>query len=349
MKFSIIIVTYKRTELLRKCLDSIFNNEVDGLESIQIIINGDDFETIGFLEKFRHKKINFYQIKKTTPARARNIAIKHTSEKLDYFFFIDDDAQLPLDYFIKAKKALLSNHEIDVLGGPDATHPMASDAEKSIGICLKSPFAMGETYFRHHSSQECVEIIPADEKKVILCNLWVKRRVFEKYNLYFDEYFFRNEENTFLESLKSKHVYYSQSLYVYHKRKESLFLLGRAVFWSGYYRVKSFQKYRDSFRLIYLVPLIFFIYVLSIPLVGLWFPLILYIILNLFFALFLTLKWFHEVSHGSVLFVHLIYLQPCIHLYYGLGTLFSVLSILGEKIGIKKDKNFQRVEKSIKA
>lgn len=249
MKFSIIIVTYNRKKELFECLDSILRSKTSFAFDVHVVFNGDRT----FLEKakLKYPKFHFTYIAQTTPADARNIAIKNATG--EYFYFIDDDCQIPRDYFTKID----FNKGWDVLGGPDQTPPDSTNLQKDIGHVLSSPLCMGPTYRRHTKARKYN--FDAGEDSLILCNMWFKADLFKIENYKFNAQLFRNEENYLLKELKKsgKFIHYDPNLYVYHQRRENLERLGFAVIKSGECRVQNFALMPEKKELIYLLPLLF--------------------------------------------------------------------------------------------
>lgn len=251
MKFSIIIITYNRKNELKKCLQSLYLSPCSHPFEVLVVYNGDSSYQYEMKKLFPNH--SDYSIVKTTPADARNIA---TSKAIgEYFFFIDDDCELPIDYFSKIDFRL----NWDVLGGPDQTPPSSSFLQKIIGHALSSPLCMGPTYKRH-SLINIGKIDPlADEKSLILCNLWFKKSLFTSEDFFFEKTLFRNEENYLLKKLKRKQkkIYYDPRLFIYHSRKNNLRELAKSVVKSGESRAQNFFKLPDFGDLIYFSPLIF--------------------------------------------------------------------------------------------
>lgn len=255
MKFSIVIVTYNRKKDLEKCLESIQRQNIQHPFEVIVVFNGE----LSYLDK---TKVNYPTAKcfytpSATPSSARNFGI--TKCKGEYIFFLDDDCTLPPDYF---SQLLFDNW--DVMGGPDQTSPESSEFQKTLGLVLASPFCMGRTRLRHSPLKQD-RIVEADESKLILCNLWIKRTIFSEDNHYFDHELFRNEENFLLKKLKieGKKMFYNPAMFVYHRRRDTYGLLATAVLKSGECRVLNFLKLPVKSELIYFLPIFFNILLLT--------------------------------------------------------------------------------------
>src|SRR4051795_12611618 len=91
---SVVIPTYRRPELLQKCLDALIAQEFPA-ERFEIIVvsDGPDAKTESFIRRIASKeepRIRFYSLpQKKGPAAARNMGWKNASASL--IAFTDDD------------------------------------------------------------------------------------------------------------------------------------------------------------------------------------------------------------------------------------------------------------------
>jgi len=250
MKFSILIVTYNRKEDLKKCLESIKRQSCAYKYEIIVVFNGE----LSYLEKTRaaNPEARIIYSPSVTPTAARNFGI--TKCQGEYIFFLDDNCSLPPGYFDNIN----FDETWDVLGGPDQTPPDASKFQKTLGQALASPYCMGKTYRRHSRSLKTGNMV-TDESNLILCNLWIKRKIFTSEGHRFDTDLFKNEENFLLKKLKleGKILKYDPSLFVYQERCENYGLLAQSVMKSGEYRVLNFMKLPLRTECAYFLPLLF--------------------------------------------------------------------------------------------
>ncbi|MBY0470986.1 glycosyltransferase [bacterium] len=252
---SIVIVTRNRPAWLVNCLKSLALAPASFEKEIYIVLNGPCESTKQVLAEFR---LPYLECEPTSPAAARNLALKTVRGK--WICFLDDDVEVPKNYFEKAQIVLEKNP--DIFGGPDRTFPNARGFETAIGIALQSPLATASTRARHGGSKGA-EIIEANEKDLILCNLWMKRSLFSIEGHLFPEGFFRNEENVLLFQLRKKKILYSSELFVFHHRKTSIHAFSKAVARSGYFRALSFTRIPSSWSLDFFIPSMFLIYCLG--------------------------------------------------------------------------------------
>lgn len=311
--FSVVIVTYKRGKLLQRCLQSVVPHQKEREFPIFVVINGNDSDSLLLLRN-SFPNVNIIQSKKVNPGEARNLATKQIDT--DYIFFLDDDTILPFDYFEQISEIFSNNKNLSIFGGPDANYPNSKKWGKALSMALMSPLATANTRFRHITGTESNL---ADSKKLILCNMWVKNSLFKE-GLYFDPRFFRNEENVFIHSAESKghSIKYFPKLFVYHKRRDSIYGLFRAVMLSGAGRLRSFFFYPSSVEAIYFVPFLFSTYVIGLILFDFGYlykiPFILYLILNFYHSWKLTKR-----NRNSLFLVRVSVIQFIINFAYGIG------------------------------
>lgn len=321
---SIIIVTKGRADLLGRLLKSlegsIQNNEVviilndknkidPTYKELKSIYNSSEFKWI-------HREFK-------TPGLARNEGVKSSS--YEWILFLDDDVAVS-DQFIEDSALELDRLEDDhlIMGGPDQNFESSSVAEAALSLTLTSPMATAHTRFRHKKSPDT--LLKGDETNLILCNLWVHRRVFTHFDIWFRESFFRNEENVFISEAQKKEIkaIYNPKLAVFHQRKTRLDLLGKALISSGKHRIKSLLIHREIKHLIFLIPAGWVLYLLGFSHFSKFsyglFPLQLYIALTIFISLKVTNK------NPQLLPVVILY-QVFINFFYGLGILWGLICL----------------------
>ncbi len=106
IKLTIVIPTYNRKILVRKCVESILNQNSNGFQlSIVVVDDGSTDQTEQHLnDLIQSKKIHFHRIKNSERGFARNFGAHYALKNLspDYFIFFDaDDILVPtaLDQF----------------------------------------------------------------------------------------------------------------------------------------------------------------------------------------------------------------------------------------------------------
>jgi len=263
MNITIIILTHHRIELLKLCLQSI-ENQLEHPFNIEIkaLVNGEDEDSRAFLKNWKTSKNKFeYKLldKALPVGEARNILINSATGK--YLCFIDDDVEIPQNYFQTAAKYIDKYPDADVFGGPDQSKCIKSDFQLILSAVMKSYFAMGPTRARHFKEKK---ITKGTEINLILCNLWMKKELFEK-GFAFPKDYIRNEENILLAEIeKANHkMLYLPDLFVYHERKHDFKKLIRVTYLSGMYRMIGFFDQKNTFHFIFLIPILFIALLIS--------------------------------------------------------------------------------------
>ncbi len=312
--FSVIIVTYKRIQLLSQIL-----SQLKHLNSVYVVINGDFSPTYHQVKK-DNPNVTFLEGTFNTPGEARNFALR--SVHTPWTLFLDDDVILPDNYLQYSKEIIKSlPEEIVCFGGPDQPIKNASIFQKSLGLTLSSPMATAHTRLRHTKGKKT--IINGKENNLILCHLWIKTHFIKEHNIEFSPHLFRNEENLLISQITHHggRAQYYPDLNVYHHRKTRIDHLTRAVFSSGKNRVKSFVMDKKLFHPLFLIPALWVLY-LCFLLSGFAFegrliPLQAYLTLSVFMSI--------KVSQGNpIAFPLVLFYQFWMNIVYGLGILWGL-------------------------
>jgi succinoglycan biosynthesis protein ExoA len=264
VKVTVVLLTHHRLELVKLCISSILNQTKHNFEiEIYGLLNGKDEETRIYIENLSKNVENFKYIilEESIPVgEARNKIIEESNS--EYLCFLDDDVEIPNNYFEKAQVVIDENKDIDVFGGPDQPKTGGNDFQKILSLVMQSFFAMGPTRLRHtniHKNEKGSEI------NLILCNLWMKKELFNN-GFAFPKNYIRNEENILLAQLDkaNKKLLYIAEMIVFHERKQSIQKLIRVTYLSGKFRTIGFFDEFKSFSMWFLVPQIFIILLISL-------------------------------------------------------------------------------------
>lgn len=265
-----------------------------------------------------HELNNFRYLEKNTElpvGEARSELIKIASG--EFLCFLDDDVEPTLDYLQKCEQILKFYENVDVFGGPDQTRSDASEFQLVLGEVMKTFLAMGPTTKRHSANKK--EDFKANEISLILCNLWIRKEIFDL-GFDFPKGYVRNEENILLGQLEraGKKMIYSSDLYVYHERKNKLKKLVKATFYSGAYRTYGFFDETKTIKWHFLVPQIALLTFLLTPLVNIN-------VFLLFFAIYLmTVFYFSIRSAIRAKAPHKFYLAVAFYFVYNFVYAFGM-------------------------
>ena len=95
VEFSVIIPTRNRINLIERCLRSIQENDVKGVE-ILIINDGSDKRTTEYLKTLDKGNIRIFNTEHIGQSSARNIGLRNAKGR--FFLFTDDDCIVPKDW-----------------------------------------------------------------------------------------------------------------------------------------------------------------------------------------------------------------------------------------------------------
>lgn len=102
MKYTILVVTYNRSEFIKKCLDSIFNQTYKNFDLV-VVDDGSTDNTREIIDEYRKTyKFRYYYKKNTGVGDTRNYAISKVKTK--YFMFVDSDDYIENDILEKCSK-----------------------------------------------------------------------------------------------------------------------------------------------------------------------------------------------------------------------------------------------------
>lgn len=164
----------------------------------------------------------------TNPPAQRNRAIKRASGEI--FVFFDSDCVIDPSYF-EILNSFSENKSEHVIGGPVLLKEPSSYWEQIAQMIFSNPFVTGPSAARY--AQRGQRRI-SNERELILCNLAVKRGVFEHVGI-FDERIYPNEENEWMDraSTKSSQVIYDPGLKVFRAQRNSIGAILKTFFRYG--------------------------------------------------------------------------------------------------------------------
>jgi len=187
----------------------------------------------------------------------------------------------------------------------------------------------------------------ASEKELILCNLAIRKKVFEDSDG-FNPSLYPNEENEFLNRLNSKKIrmVYHPLAVVFKSQRKNFFQFGKQLFNYGRGRAEHFIIRPEFAEPVFAVPSLFVLYLLLLPLLGVYplyrIPLLIYMVFDAIAALSFGLGTRNLVS---ILITPLAF--PVLHISYGLGFMWGAFrKVLGMQrqgetaVHIKKIKPF---------
>ncbi len=300
-------------------------------------------EILDSIKKLDYPKKEYEIIieKGTNPSENRNRGAEKSKGKI--IVFLDDDAVIDKDLLKEAENFFDEYKEIDIVGGAQLTPPDQKGFARISGYALSSKFGawkMGRRY-----SQKGLNL-DADETMLTSANLLCRREVMRK--IQFDPGLFPGEDPKFIEDAKKTglKVAYSPDLILYHKRRGTISALIKQISSYGKTRTKK-ESFSDTLKKpFFLMPSLLLIYLISLFLLAeyaffsisftggvigyntdyaylssyLFFPLILYLILDFCFSIYGGIK-----NRDIIAIFLLPFIFPIIHLSYGAGMIGGYL------------------------
>lgn len=217
------------------------------------------------------------------PSRQRNQAAQQACGEIIYF--LDDDSNVLPDCLDRLV-GHFADQRVTAVGGPSLTPSSDSLLQRAIGAALASLLGAGGVRNRYRSVGSVRE---TSERELILCNLAVRRDAFLACGG-FDERLYPNEENEFLDRLKSDGgvLLHDPQLVVERSQRPTLAAFVKQMFRYGRGRARQTRMAGPS-GVMPFAPLVLVLYFLSLAVVQapLWrAPLLCYAAASLVCGLF---------------------------------------------------------------
>lgn len=323
-KIAVVILTHRRIQALERCLNSLI--AARDFECCEIIIVIDDYDnrTDAFVRKNygQFSNIASYVLAKGSRSRNRNYAIEKTDA--DILYFLDDDLTVGKDNLAVIRKKFKEYGDIQILGGPNLTPEKSSFFQRCQGYVLSSMFATAwiSQRYKKLSTDKLT-----DERGLILCNLAIKKSILSENNLHFEEQLVSNEETLLLQKLKQRgyKALYAPELIVYHERRKDLWQFFLQIVSYGRGRCQNIKYFPQSFSVVYIIPGVFLIYLLSLLIYResiYLLPFYVYLLINSVFSFWIGIK-----ERSFVLPLAMFFLHPFVHLAYGLGCILELFRL----------------------
>lgn len=254
------------------------------------------------------------------PSLNRNNGAKKAKGKI--LFFLDDDAKIEKDLLNKAE-IFFNKYNPDILGGPQLTPSDDKYFAKTSGYAMADFFCTSYMSNRYKKGKLNLN---ANENDLTSAICFVKKDVFNKlkgFNLNLfpgedPEFFFRAKKSGFK-------IAYSPEIYIYHRRRPTLKSLIKQFYNYGLTRVKKEKQAGLKPKLLYLLPSLFLIYLITLP--GFLLLSYLFIIPIIIYLLIVIISSIKQViiykDFKSIFLLPFIY--PIIHLSYGYGLIKGLI------------------------
>ncbi|MBF0289124.1 MAG: glycosyltransferase family 2 protein [SAR324 cluster bacterium] len=214
MKISVLVATYKRTELLAGCLQSLAQQQRLPDEVI-VIVREEDTETLDFLQSCENQfspETLVRLVKVTAPGivNAENAGVCAASGEI--VAFIDDDAIALFDW-LQRIEPYYSDPQVGAVGGPAVPYINEKPVlEQTSGPCLK------KTWYGAHFGNS--EKIPDSLREVHVlrgCNMSFRKSLAPLFDCRLKPYWRRFEDDVILAIYHQHYkIMYDPQIQVYH-------------------------------------------------------------------------------------------------------------------------------------
>ncbi|MBI5383299.1 MAG: glycosyltransferase [Verrucomicrobia bacterium] len=201
------------------------------------------------------------------PSVQRNIALR--AARGDLIYFLDDDA-LPQAGNLRQAVKLFHDPAVAMVGGPNLCPAGAPLIERVFAVVLSSKLAFGPSCARYDSVGQ---VRATSEKELILCNLMARRAPVMDLGG-FDEALYPNEENALMDELQKRgHQLLYDPQFIAHRRpRPTLKAFCKMLMTYGRGRAEQFRLHPTLGSALNLVPPLFCVYLVFLPLLCLLFP-----------------------------------------------------------------------------
>jgi len=276
------------------------------------------------------------------PSHQRNEAVKKAEGQILYF--LDSDSEVHPELFRIIENSFSKSEAVAAVGGPNLTPEDDSWFQKAAGCALGSFFAHMQMSSRYRQKGKMRE---TTEKELILCNLAVKKSIFDKLGG-FNESLYPNEENLFLNELSKsgrKLIYHSDAI-VYRSRRPNIFAFFKQFLNYGRGRMEQAWLEKRKGDIFFFIPLFFIIYLTSL----FFYRSAIYLVPFYLYLLgaFSSSLMFSAKEKKPLFFLFLPFLYLIMHLGYSCGLLWGLFRIKrplisNAKVEVVKLKPFTQV------
>lgn len=315
---TVLCPVYNEEEHIEKVLDFFVKAQPHNKELL-LIDGGSTDNTISIVKKWmsNHSNIRLLHNPQQYVPYALNLGIKNSTG--NPIIRIDAHTHYSEDYFVQILKTFETT-KADIVGGPMRAIGK-TNFQKAVGICTSTGFGVGNSQFHDQEKEGYVDSV--------YLGSW-QRKVFDDVGL-FDTQMKRNQDDEFHYRAKSmgKRIYLNPQIKSWYYPRNSISKLFSQYFQYGLYKPLVIKKVSSEVKFRHLIPSLFVCYLLSIPLLQLTigciaiFPLILYLILNIYFSV----KNAENISIAAFNFS----VYPTLHISYGLGFIVGIPKRAEEK------------------
>jgi glycosyltransferase involved in cell wall biosynthesis len=304
---SVICPVYNEKEHIEKLLRFFITSGPK--EKELLVIDGGSDDGTGKIVKewlLKYDNIRFLDNPDNIVPFALNIGVKNS--RGDIIVRIDAHTVYSSDYFEKILETF-NKTNADIVGGPTRIYAETA-MQEAIGFVMSHPFGIGGSKVHDDKYEGYVDHVTF--------GAW-KKELFNNIGL-FDERLKRNQDDEFHYRAKSmgKKIYLNPEIKLWYCPRKKISAFFKQYFQYGLYKPLVLKKVKSEFKLRHIIPSLFVIYILSIPvslLTSYWLiPLFLYLVIISFISFRVKIKFPFM----------LLILFPVIHISYGSGFILGL-------------------------
>lgn len=258
--YSLIIPVFNRPDHIEGLLNSLTQQTNTNFEVI-VVESGSSIPSDQVVASFEGKlNVQYCPTGNNGQGFSRNFGMKHA--KGDYFVVLDSDI-LVAENFIENIDKGIKEQQLDAHGGPDKLHPHSNTMQKVVNFLMTSFLTTGGT---RGKKKGIGKYYPRS------FNMGFSRKVYEATQGF--KLPFMGED---LEL--SKRIYdldfkvgLIEDAYVFHERKKTFKSFYKQIHWFGRSRINTFRMFKDTLKIVHLIPIAFLLYFIALVLVGAFVP-----------------------------------------------------------------------------
>ena len=245
------------------------------------------------------------------PARQRNLAVGRARGEI--VVFLDNDCMLGPGYW-QELAAVFARPEVAIAGGPARLRKEAGAGEEIFHALLTHTLIVGTVSARYEPRGA---FRPATQTDLILCNLAVRRSIFDKIGTLSSD-LYPNEENEWLDRAHAAGIgaYYDPALEVFRPQRAAPGEMAQALFRYGMGRTRQFRVSGWRFTFHQVLPVILLATLVALFYWGLELD---FVVLWLVASLIVALTCDSRLHGWQRIVAGLI--APCIPLTYAIGQI----------------------------
>lgn len=314
---TVICPVYNEEEYIENVLKFFIEAKPDEKELI-LVDGGSTDRTVEIINDWmnRFPNIRLVHNKNKYVPFALNLAIKKSVG--DPIIRLDAHTTYEKNYFEKILDTFEKTNA-DIVGGPMRKIGV-TDFQKAVAYATTSIFGIGDSKIH--------KLDYNGESDHVYLGAW-RRNLFDEIG-YFDERLFRNQDDEFHYRAKSvgKKIYLSSEIISYYYPRKNFKSLFTQYFQYGVFKPLVLEKIKSEIKIRHLIPALFSLYIILIPLLIFLskiflIPLLIYFFINLIFTV---------QSRGTFrqkLLIFIIY--PTIHFAYGFGSILGLAKLFKKR------------------